>query len=203
MDSSEIFETWAPTGGPWSPWAKPVLFAHITGPAKGSAVAGPDERLELAAAPLPGTAFVVDLPGPESIEAALELARLGFRPVPLFNGCPDPDFLGKPDDEAVPTAPLLAALIDGADPLKTAGLPLDAPPPSCWTPIGSGRDDGSCPTCSTTAGSCSRPTSPPLGCWPGGGSRMSRSCMTGVSRMTWSTCSGDGSGAGSSCLTST
>ena len=128
MDSSEIFETWAPTGAPWSPWAKPVLFAHITGPAKGSAVAGPDERLELAAAPLPGTAFVVDLPGPESIEAALELARLGFRPVPLFNGCPDPDFLGKPDDEAVPTAPLLAALIDGADPLKTAGLPLDAPP---------------------------------------------------------------------------
>ena len=27
----DIFETWAPTGAPWSPWAKPVLFAHLAG----------------------------------------------------------------------------------------------------------------------------------------------------------------------------
>ena len=125
---SDIFEASAPTGAPWSPWAKPVLFAHLAGAAKGPAAASAEDRLDLAAAASSGTAFVVDLPGPESIEAGLELARLGFRPVPLFNGCPAPVFLGKSYDEAVPTAPSLSALIDGAGRIASAGLPLDAPP---------------------------------------------------------------------------
>jgi hypothetical protein len=128
MDSRDIFETWAPPGGLWSPWAKPVLFAHLTGPAKGPAADVPEVRLDPTAAGSPGAAIVVDLPGLESIGAGLDLARLGFRPVPLFNGCPAPEFLGTPYDEVVPTTPLLSGLIQGTDRLASAGLPLDAPP---------------------------------------------------------------------------
>ena len=28
MIREELFDAWAPTGVPWSDWAKPVLFAH-------------------------------------------------------------------------------------------------------------------------------------------------------------------------------
>lgn len=128
MNPSDLFETWAPTGGPWSAWVKPVLFARLAKPLQGAKAAIPRGHSHVTAAAA-GTAFVVDLPGVESIEAGLKLAQLGFRPVPLFNGCPsDLDLLGRPYDEAVPTAPLISALIDGADRLMSADLPLDAPP---------------------------------------------------------------------------
>ena len=31
MTREELFDAWAPAGGPWSDWAKPVLFAHVEG----------------------------------------------------------------------------------------------------------------------------------------------------------------------------
>jgi len=65
----------------------------------------------------PSTAVVVDLPGAESALEGLALARLGYQPVPLYNGTPGPDNAPAP---AVPLVPaglppsLLSAALGGA-----------------------------------------------------------------------------------------
>ncbi|HON91060.1 MAG TPA: hypothetical protein PLT20_08575 [Sedimentisphaerales bacterium] len=87
MTGRELYEIWAPVQDEWSPWVKPVLFAEI------------DEQKE----PLPpsevqyesglrcgigtrrDTAIVVDLAGVRSLAAGFDLARDGYRPVPLYN----------------------------------------------------------------------------------------------------------------------
>ncbi len=202
MNPRDVFETWAPSGGVWSPWVKPVLFAHMADRAEGlekakTAEVHPEPPPAPARTLAEGTAIVVDLPGVESIAAGLDLVRLGFRPVPLFNGCPAPTFLGRPYDEVVPTGGLIAALVNGANTLATAPLPPGAPRLSCSTPIGSKARDGASARCSTTAGSYSRPTSPRPACWRTGASGMSSLCTAAGSITTWSRCSGAGNGTGS------
>jgi hypothetical protein len=129
MDLRSIFEIWAPPHGPWSPWAKPVLFAHLDVAGELPSAEIPEIRLPFDRPKQGGTAIVVDLPSLESIGLGLELARRGYRPVPLFNACPSPPgFHGEAVPEVVPVTPLLSALVQGTDRLKAAGLSGDAPP---------------------------------------------------------------------------
>ncbi len=125
MDRRDIYRAWAPDTSPWSDWAKPVSFIGL------SAVDA-DETTDPALADLPwapsagpGVALVVDLPGGEAVDVGLALARRGFRPVPLFNGCPGPR-LGAA--ALVNTAPIEDALRAGAPLLARLDLPPDAPP---------------------------------------------------------------------------
>jgi hypothetical protein len=67
------------------------------------------------------TAVLVDLPGPESVLTGLELARQGFRPVPLFNNAFHPGAL-------VDVGPVLRLLLDRAEEIRSLALPPDAPP---------------------------------------------------------------------------
>lgn len=127
MDGEPVFDVWVPRAALWSPWAKPVLFAHIKYMNDYSQVTF--EEIQIERPKSAGTAIVVDLPGIESIGLGLELARLGFRPVPLFNACPAPSvYVGDIIPEAVPTHALLAALVQVAEHLKSIDLPKDSPP---------------------------------------------------------------------------
>lgn len=172
MTGPDLFDLWAPADSPWSPWAKPVLFAEPALPAGGPPPPGP--ALQAAppasatwpappAAPIPpgpsgltpapaspnapapvlatpggelapldlssisalgasgSMAIVADLAGARSVEAGLQLAGQGFRPVPLFNGAPHPGAL-------VGTQPLQQALRDGAETLRSAWPGAEAPP---------------------------------------------------------------------------
>lgn len=141
--SDALFRAWAPDGSPWSPWAKPVLFAHYgevrraLDPSAGGASA---EALAASSSPAGGaadlppadgrTAVVVDLPGPASVAAGLRLAKLGYRPVPLFNAVSPPGFPGEPlaAVAAVDVRPILAALVASAEALSALVLPPEAPP---------------------------------------------------------------------------
>ena len=89
------YAAWAPDDSPWSVWAKPVLFARLD--VDGTAQCSPDLAAPVLAM-LPATfeqdlAIVVDLPGDDSVRAGLELARRGWRPVPLFNATNGPKAL--------------------------------------------------------------------------------------------------------------
>jgi hypothetical protein len=128
MDPRAIYEIWAPPEGPWSPWAKPVLFAHLSGSQSLPMVEIPEVRWELQPPKPEGAALILDLPGLESIALGLDLLPLGFRPVPLFNACPAPEFLGERAKEVVSATPLLSVILQGADRLQSAGLLSDAPP---------------------------------------------------------------------------
>jgi hypothetical protein len=131
MTREEIYDAWVPDlpddefGMPWSNWAKPVLFASL-----GTPVTAPppepgredDPRRTVA----PGWererfAGVVDLPGPDAVRCGMDFAELGFRPVPLFNGCPG-------HGELVSTTELCHALARFAPRLRELRIDNDARP---------------------------------------------------------------------------
>ena len=129
MEKEEIFEAWAPAGGVWSPWVKPVLFAHLPRPLPDSPAAAP---FPTAGLPAPGErqALVVEMPGPLAVTAGLALAEMGYRPLPLFNACPPPWDAGGTGlaSAAVDVDAVLAALVGEATRLRSLALPPDAPP---------------------------------------------------------------------------
>jgi len=86
MTGKEVYEVWAPAFDEWSPWVKPVLFAEIDALAMETAPASlPESGLRCRVGARRDTALVVDLPGPQSLLAGFDLAREGYRPVPLYN----------------------------------------------------------------------------------------------------------------------
>jgi len=122
MTNEECFNAWAPEEAPWSPWAKPVLFTQR----QDGFVLGlrtwpePPENLWLSQAN-GRTAVVVDLPGVESVEMGIALARRWYRPVPLYNTSAGPSAL-------LDMADLISALASGATALCEITLSPEAPP---------------------------------------------------------------------------
>ena len=76
---------------------------------------------------------MLDLPGATGVEAGLDLAEQGYRPVPLYNAIPMP-FHTPEADELIPPAaavevkPIVAALWYGRERQEQRILPADAPP---------------------------------------------------------------------------
>lgn len=116
------YSIWAPPESPWSAWVKPVLFAHAAG--RPNLTADPPVQpvhVPPAIQTDGSTAILINLPGERSVLAGLEVAHRGFRPVPLFNGCPGPS-------PVVPVKGILDCLLDSADALAACTLHADAPP---------------------------------------------------------------------------
>jgi len=131
VSPDNVFACWAPTGGDWSGWVKPVLFAHLPRPlASVSSVEPPN--LEWLPSAAERVALVIDLPGPASVEMGLAAAGRGYRPVPLFNACPPPvttdPAVTAEDPSVVDVTSILAALVQGMDRLRQSNLPPNAPP---------------------------------------------------------------------------
>jgi hypothetical protein len=127
MNGSELFDLWAPADAVWSPWAKPLLFAAAMNPAPPVPPvlpvppAPPAPRAPVRIPASGSMAVIVDLPGSWSVEAGLDLAREGFRPVPLFNGAGHAGALVKVE-------PIVAALRGGASTLRDLHLTAEAVP---------------------------------------------------------------------------
>lgn len=137
----DIYQAWAPPGARWSRWAKPVLFAHL--PTEWSESVESAMKLPAIAVAPPAdgrTVLVVDLPAARSVATGLALARLGYRPVPLFNALPGPmepamrvdvTELGvrqRAARAAVELRPAMRWLWNGAQLLRAMRLPEAAPP---------------------------------------------------------------------------
>jgi hypothetical protein len=69
------------------------------------------------------TMLIVDLPGRSGVIESLALARLGYRPVPLYNGVD-----GRASSMVVEVGEIATALFDGADVLTTYDISPEAPP---------------------------------------------------------------------------
>src|SRR6516162_4460105 len=118
MNNLEIYSVWTPEKSLWSTWAKPVLFAHmnesfvmpLTNEIPTETKWAPNCDLK--------TAIVLDLPSDEGVWVALALARVGYRPVPLYNALPLPfgAALASGDGQthaAVNVTPIISALQRG------------------------------------------------------------------------------------------
>lgn len=134
MNKDEIYTAWATDTSIWSPWTKPVLFAHLD--AEGSASELPAEPSNLSWCPQVENkvAVVVDLPGAESVLLGIALAERGYRPVPLFNAIPLPsgqpvlDPFTRRNVAAVDVLPTISALRQGAERLASLSIAADGPP---------------------------------------------------------------------------
>jgi hypothetical protein len=134
-DKQDIFEAWAPPEGVWSAWAKPVLFAHLPRTLPEVDVSTQHD-LTWVPSPGGGSALIVELPGVESVAVGLALAEAGYRPVPLFNACPEPEvdemffptLAKKGPLSLVDVDSIMAALVQGAERLRSLALPPEARP---------------------------------------------------------------------------
>jgi len=123
MTSQEIFSIWAPDGATWSPWVKPVLFAHAA-EAPLAATLSQSETDIAWAPPADGkSAIVVDVSGSAGIYLGIALAERGYRPLPLYNAVP-----GPPMAALVDVWPIVHQLIAASSRLAELNLPPDAPP---------------------------------------------------------------------------
>jgi len=116
----EAFETWAPYGARWTQWAKPVLFS--TWPKKSFVqfddfVIGWTDQAER------NTMIIVDTESGDSVKEGLAYAKLGYRPVPLYNGVRGEDY-----DNLIDVEDLQNWLFAGAKVLKDLEISRDAPP---------------------------------------------------------------------------
>lgn len=85
MNREEALVIWAKQDSRWGEWTKPVLFSFMSDPLPDQAAATDSGWKTVASS---DAAVLVELPGAESVFAGLQLARFGYRPIPLFNACP-------------------------------------------------------------------------------------------------------------------
>ena len=132
MTREEFYNLWAPNGTPWSRWVKPVLFAFMDGlEPSAPAMIRPPSIDGVSALGFPSTAVVVDLPGPESVRTGIELAQLGYRPVPVFNALPRPSpdrLTGGIGNTVVDVEATVCAIVEATRTLSSLSLAWDAPP---------------------------------------------------------------------------
>lgn len=130
MNRDEIFQIWAPDESPWSPWVKPVLFAHLQ--SSECPVADGGCNLNWIPAASEKVALVINLPGADGVLTGIALAGRGFRPVPLYNAVPlsYDKLIYEPGKTvaAVNVLPILDALKRSTEKLAQLKLPSDAPP---------------------------------------------------------------------------
>jgi len=86
MENKLLYKAWAPIEGEtWTRFAKPALFANIH-KIGGWNVPDADIPHDIRSLTDGKTAIIVDMPGAKGVEIGIGLARIGFRPVPLYNG---------------------------------------------------------------------------------------------------------------------
>ncbi|WP_020621196.1 hypothetical protein [Paenibacillus daejeonensis] len=121
LDKISAYKSWAPPGVVWTQWAKPVLFMR---PPDTDWIALAELRITYVERAQHNTMLIVDLPEMAGVEEGLALARMGYRPVPLYNGVRSP----KPNAAVVRVERLVKALYHGAELLGGLGLSPTAPP---------------------------------------------------------------------------
>lgn len=125
MTGKELFQIWAPTGKKWVDWVRPVSFVALQECTRQYSMSG--------FSVMPATylskdcldaAILVDLPGAESVKEGLALAKVGFRPIPIYNGTIEQSGARATADNQV----ISIALQMGANELSKIDIPENALP---------------------------------------------------------------------------
>lgn len=125
MKGREVFNIWAPKNCKWIEWVRPVPFVAIGNGLKeyGEYILMKN-YIKYTNKANKNTAIIVDLPGYESVEEAIELAKIGYRPIPIYNGTNAQEGVFETSDNTS----VEIALIKGASELEKIKLSEDAPP---------------------------------------------------------------------------
>ena len=124
MRGKEIYKTYAPNGAKWIEWVRPVPFVAIDTYNRKPIVDWLDRKAMFLKQYQKDTAIFIDLPGKESIELGIDLAYMGYRPIPVFNGTDE-----QQGSKAINNTYLIeSCLINGSEKLKNIQLKNDANP---------------------------------------------------------------------------
>lgn len=125
MTGKEIYKIWAPTEAKWVDWVRPVPFVGINESFEGYEV---DEflipKINYIKEPISDMAIIIDLPGNNSIKEGIALAKIGFRPIPIYNGTDEQNGATATVDNRA----IKMGLIKGALELKKIEILDNAPP---------------------------------------------------------------------------
>lgn len=125
MTGKDIFKIWAPTGVKWTQWVRPVPFVGINENIKTYDVSDFNiSNINYLEKLLTDTAIIVDLPGNDSIKEGLALAKIGYRPIPIYNGTDQQ----KGTIATVDNYLIKLGLIKGAKELEKIKIDDNAPP---------------------------------------------------------------------------
>lgn len=124
MIGKEIYIIYAPNGTKWTEWIRPVPFVAIDTYNRKPISNWLDRKVVFTNKYEKDTAIFVDLPGKESIELGISLARIGYRPIPLFNGTDEQ--LGS--QATTDTYLVESCLINASEKLKNISLANGANP---------------------------------------------------------------------------
>lgn len=125
MTGKDVFKIWAPIGAKWVDWVRPVPFIAINDDFKMYEVCNfTISKINYINELHEDTAIIVDLPGCDSIKEGLGLAKIGFRPIPIYNGTNEQHgALATVDNHVIEIG-----LIRGALELKKIKISNNAPP---------------------------------------------------------------------------
>lgn len=125
MTNKECYRIWAPCGKKWSDWVRPVPFIAAQANVKGYHLGELSiPMIDFIDESFHQAAIIVDLPGDESVEVGIALARRGYRPVPIYNGTIEQENARATVDNQT----VGAALLWGAEVLKEIEIAEDALP---------------------------------------------------------------------------
>lgn len=125
MSDKELFKLWAPRHKRWVDWVKPVVF---TGIERVQPMTSPHHFVIPAISAIDyyaqDTAIIVDLPTHQGVTQGLAYAKLGYRPIPLYNGTTaPPQAMALVDQQSIQSA-----LVWGASKLNDLAIKDDAAP---------------------------------------------------------------------------
>ncbi len=124
MIGKEVYKIYAPNGAKWIDWVRPVPFVAIDTYHRKPIVDWVDRKAMFLKQYQQDVAILIDLPGKESIELGIDLAHMGYRPIPLFNGTDE-----QQGSQATTNTYLVeSCLINGSQKLKNIQLKNDANP---------------------------------------------------------------------------
>lgn len=124
MRGKEIYKIYAPIGAKWTEWIRPVPFVAIDTYNREPTGDWLNRKTMFLEQYQQDSAIFIDLPGKESIELSIDLARIGYRPIPLFNGTDEQ----KGSQATTDTYLIESSLINGGEKLKNIQLKNDANP---------------------------------------------------------------------------
>ena len=124
MTGREIYEIYAKKDAKWTEWIRPVPFVGIDTYNRKNIRPINDKKITFIDKYEEDIAIFIDLPNIESIEFGIALAKIGYRPIPIFNGVDEQ----IKSTATTPTYLVEESLISGAQKLKNIEIKLNANP---------------------------------------------------------------------------
>lgn len=125
MTNKEVYKIWAPSGCDWTDWVRPVPFIDINDHLiYHEAIDYTIPKINYIKEKMNDTVLIIDIQGVNSVKEGIALAKLGYRPIPIFNGTNPPINTKSTTNNSI----IQLLLVWGALELKNIKIENDASP---------------------------------------------------------------------------